>query len=77
MEVERELSLRKDQVAKVGWECRINAGKNGDAIILECVYSAFCPIALMHIWGSKLEFGAPSKCDGLFEGSAGFIVHDL
>ena len=46
-------------------------------MILEGSDGTFGPVATMHVRRDKLELGTPRKGDCLFEGSAGFIVHDL
>jgi hypothetical protein len=76
-EVEGELSLQEEQVPQVWWKRRVDSSKDGNEVILEGSDGVFGPIETMHVWWDKLELGTPCKGDCLFEGSAGFIVHDL
>ncbi len=76
-EVEGELSLQEEQVPQVWWKCWVDSSKDGNEVILEGSDGAFGLIATMHVWRDKLELGMPRKGACLFEGSAGFVVHDL
>ena len=46
-------------------------------MVVEGANGTLCPIAAMHVRGSKLEGGIPLEGDGLFAHRAGFVIQDL
>ena len=76
-EIERELRLYKEEVPELEREILVDAGKDGEKVLLEGVDDALGGVVAMHVGGHKLVLDVPVIFNDTLLLDACFIVEDL